>query len=411
MPLRGVDGRFYEWCVVCQSRLPEEHKTLRIHLSRSHVLELLPGCPSCFYYRSRWSDVKKHCQDRHRLDINVEQGSRGCAWGLTALDTSRHRPSYAYVKEEDICEYPLSSETLSEHQKLIRDRARHEPSASSSQQPSASSSQQPSASSSQQPSTSKQSGHQPRSTVVVCKTKRPRTRSVSRKQAEDGDKQAVTKKGKGKGKSSSRPRPTPVEPPPRRVSPSPSPAPQLAAPVDSSSSAVESRSRRRGRKSLEEVTQLLSSTADSFETVSGLDPSPAVYIPVLEESEPVNLSRQRTSTPCRQDDTSAELPSDLPEDVLVVYPEAPETLRRRPRKCAPSLTSTPEQLPPTPGRVSSQDEAHSLSAARLPEVQDAATSASATTETVAVQTDVSLSEDDVLLVVPKHGGRLNVTPL
>ena len=112
MPLRGVNGRLYTWCVVCRDEVPGRHKTLRIHLNRAHGMEFIPGCPSCFYFRSRWADVKKHCERQHQLDIDRHHGDQGVAWGLTRLDDSSARPTYSNVAQTDICNYPLKDERL-----------------------------------------------------------------------------------------------------------------------------------------------------------------------------------------------------------------------------------------------------------------------------------------------------------
>ena len=410
MPLRGADGRFYGWCVVCQGDIPKAHKTLRIHLSKAHQLELLPGCPHCFYYRSRWSDVKKHCTDQHRLDIDSQHGAHGCAWGLTVLDSSRHRPSYAYVSQDDICQYPLAQETLSPQQTKIRDRAGQEAVPSTSRE------------------AKQTSSRSPRASSAPVSHKRPRTRSATR---QEPARTTVVGKGKGRGKSS-RPRPSPVElppreasaspspvgPPPREASASPSPSSdrQLSStPVpttpgaSTSGSSIPRRSRRR-RTTIEEISKRLSSTVDSstFETVSGLESSPAIHIPVLDESEPLDASVPQHSTPRRS--STGDLPADLPSDVEIVYPEAPETLRqRRPRKSKPSLTSTPESQPPTPGAVQPSC-SRATTSQQTSAAVDASTSTSVTTATVETQTDVSLPEDVTLLAIPRTGGHLNITP-
>ena len=119
MPLKGVNGRLYDWCVVCRTSIPGKHKTLRIHLNRAHSLEFLPGCPVCFYYRSRWADVKKHCQRQHDVDIDLLLDDQGVAWGLTRLDDSKVKPTYSSLREEDICKYPLKGETLTQRQVII----------------------------------------------------------------------------------------------------------------------------------------------------------------------------------------------------------------------------------------------------------------------------------------------------
>ena len=52
MPLRGHQGRLYNWCAVCRATIPAEHKTLWIHLNRVHDLDFIPGCKECNYFRS-----------------------------------------------------------------------------------------------------------------------------------------------------------------------------------------------------------------------------------------------------------------------------------------------------------------------------------------------------------------------
>ena len=112
MPLQGVNGRLYTWCVVCRDEVPDRHKTLRIHLNRAHGMEFIPGCPSCFYFRSRWADVKKHCERQHQLDVDRHHGDQGVVWGLTRLDDSSARPTYSNVAQLDICNYPVKEERL-----------------------------------------------------------------------------------------------------------------------------------------------------------------------------------------------------------------------------------------------------------------------------------------------------------
>ena len=112
MPLRRVNGRLFTWCVVCRDEIPDKHKTLRIHLNRSHGMEFLPGCPSCFYYRSRWTDVKKHCERHHQLDVDRYLVDQGVVWGLTCIDGTSTRPTYANVSHGEVCEYPLREERL-----------------------------------------------------------------------------------------------------------------------------------------------------------------------------------------------------------------------------------------------------------------------------------------------------------
>ena len=96
MPLQGRERCMSQWCVCCKTDIPEEHKNLYIHLNHAHQMELLPGCPmTCNYFRSSWSDVKKHCQDQHNIDTNVHRGAGGCAWAwqyCTLPEASLPRP-------------------------------------------------------------------------------------------------------------------------------------------------------------------------------------------------------------------------------------------------------------------------------------------------------------------------------
>ena len=111
MQLKGVYSLLYNWCVVCKNTVPERHKTLRIHLNKSHRMELLPGCVSCFYYRSRWADVRKHCLRLHKRDIDSEENDN-VLWGLAQLDESKANPTYAALTEDAVCAYPLKGEVL-----------------------------------------------------------------------------------------------------------------------------------------------------------------------------------------------------------------------------------------------------------------------------------------------------------
>ena len=122
MPLQGVNGRLYTWCVVCKNTVPDRHKTLRIHLNKSHRMELLPGCQDCFYYRSRWADVRKHCFRLHNKDINSE-GSDNVLWGLAQLDESKPNPTYSTLTEDAVCVYPLKGEAFTPLQIQVVARA------------------------------------------------------------------------------------------------------------------------------------------------------------------------------------------------------------------------------------------------------------------------------------------------
>ena len=124
MPLRGPQGRMYSWCAVCKDDIPYRHRTLRIHLNRAHSLDFIPGCVDCAYYRSRWTDVRKHNIRQHSRDIDVSQGLEGVAWGLTVLDSSKAKPSYANTAESEICEYPLEEEKLSTKQQHVLSQAK-----------------------------------------------------------------------------------------------------------------------------------------------------------------------------------------------------------------------------------------------------------------------------------------------
>jgi hypothetical protein len=115
MPLRGLIGRKYRWCVLCKQTLDDEKVTLRMHVCDVHGMELLPGCSLCFHYRYRWSDVKKHCKTQHNYDLESSKipPGEGCRWGLTEMDAGTvGKPTYAWVSEQDICPYPLENETM-----------------------------------------------------------------------------------------------------------------------------------------------------------------------------------------------------------------------------------------------------------------------------------------------------------
>ena len=116
MPLKGVNGRLYEWCMVCKDTLPDRHKTLRIHHNWSHAMELLPGCPDCSYFQSRWAEVKKHIHRHHGKDIDHLHDDLGMFWGLTRLDERKGKPTYADVPQEDICLYLRMGEALTRDQ-------------------------------------------------------------------------------------------------------------------------------------------------------------------------------------------------------------------------------------------------------------------------------------------------------
>ena len=106
MPVEETDGRLYKWCVCCHSNIPDMDKTVCIHINRAHGMEMLPGCPrSWFYFRSSWSNVKKHCSSHHHLDIGILKSFGGCAWGLTPVDTRGGKPTYAHL-----CHYSLRME-------------------------------------------------------------------------------------------------------------------------------------------------------------------------------------------------------------------------------------------------------------------------------------------------------------
>ena len=169
MALRGTEGRLYKWCAICRTDMPPRHKTLRIHLNQAHEMELLPGCPRCRHYRSRWSDVKKHCRT-HGVDIDDPSPGDECVWGLTRQDLSSSKPTYSAATE--ICPYPLREHKFTTDQIRVLAQAkileptgqpgpqrapsgeRPQSHKSQSQQPSKSQSQQPSKSQFQRPSKS-----------------------------------------------------------------------------------------------------------------------------------------------------------------------------------------------------------------------------------------------------------------
>jgi len=127
MPLRGVDGKDCKWCAVCKCTLVEKRVTLRMHLTKVHGMEVIPGCPRCFHYRFRWRDVQKHCKSHHGLVLEKEvQEADECRWGLCVEDTSGRTtvPCYLDVDDDNLVEYPLPEETLSAKTKRILSCAR-----------------------------------------------------------------------------------------------------------------------------------------------------------------------------------------------------------------------------------------------------------------------------------------------
>ena len=93
MPLQGTDCHMSQWCACCLTDIPKEHKTLHIHLNSVHLMELLPGCPMtiCNYFRSRWSDIKKHCQGQHNIDIDVCRGEGRVCLGPDTTEPFRRQ--------------------------------------------------------------------------------------------------------------------------------------------------------------------------------------------------------------------------------------------------------------------------------------------------------------------------------
>lgn len=86
-------------------------------------MELLPGCSQCFHFRERWTDLQRHCVKNHGVDISEELGAKSCVWGLTVLDETSARPTYAETPEEEICRSPLEGEALTARQISVIARA------------------------------------------------------------------------------------------------------------------------------------------------------------------------------------------------------------------------------------------------------------------------------------------------
>lgn len=83
-------------------------------------MELLPGCPNCFYFRSRWADVRKHCMRQHGgQDIDQLPDAEGVRWGLTSVDETKVKPTYSGLQESDVCLYPLEREEMTVHQTTV----------------------------------------------------------------------------------------------------------------------------------------------------------------------------------------------------------------------------------------------------------------------------------------------------
>lgn len=122
MPLRGLSAKSYKWCVVCKTDLTGTD-TLRMHMERSHNLDVIPGCPECFYYRKRWTDVVKHCESLHDIVLGKDhtpEKSR-CRWGLTVFRPAgaSKKPCYNEVGEDDVCEVPMKGETCTLQQMRV----------------------------------------------------------------------------------------------------------------------------------------------------------------------------------------------------------------------------------------------------------------------------------------------------
>ena len=64
------------------------------------------------YFRSKWADVKKHCQKNHGKDIDQLHDDLGMPWGLTRLDNRKAKPTFADVAKAGICLYPKTGEAL-----------------------------------------------------------------------------------------------------------------------------------------------------------------------------------------------------------------------------------------------------------------------------------------------------------
>ena len=87
------------WCVCCCANIPDRHKTLYIHINRAHSMKLLPRCPRiCFYFCSRWLDVKK---THHHLYIDSVCSFGGCSRSLTPEDCRGGKPTCSGIHPED----------------------------------------------------------------------------------------------------------------------------------------------------------------------------------------------------------------------------------------------------------------------------------------------------------------------
>ena len=101
--------RRYSWCCLCRRELPR-NVTLTTHLQNSHDLDLIPGCPECFYFRTRTGDVRKHASRNHRaLSAASRENFR---WGLV-----RFQKTYKELTPGEVVEYPLLGEEQSAAQK------------------------------------------------------------------------------------------------------------------------------------------------------------------------------------------------------------------------------------------------------------------------------------------------------
>ena len=332
MPLKGVNGRLYTWCVVCKTVIPERHKTLRIHLNKAHGMELLPGCVSCFYYRSRWADIRKHCLRLHQLDIDSAKNDN-VLWGLARLDDSKANPTYATLTEGDVCQYPLKGEVYTPLQTRVIGQAQFlmptEPDSSHSQSShsprraekppeaksrrvkssvklptanvSSKSKSPPHKSPSSRSSSSRSRGRKPAapkprpaaaasrenssSSSQVARFSPLQTRSSSRQSSTTPEVTPVkTTDDSPRLPKTSTPERGPGGKPVQDFVPPDTPCRSLESSINTSRSSRASRRSSRHQRSLEEVVQDLTSSMGTFETVSSLGSPAPLHIPVLEPS-------------------------------------------------------------------------------------------------------------------------------
>ena len=316
-------------------------------------MEFLPGCSKCFYYRSRWADVKKHCDRQHQVDIDSDGSEQGVAWGLTRLDDNTARPTYSSVDAADICSYPLRDEQLTLEQLRVVGSAQFvEPPGGQSErsrQPKAGSSRlktqaqpsetqaQPSTSPVKPKSSSKRSrtpktessrqlrsGSESRSRSSKQRHQKTEQQSsqVKKKKTKPAEERTMVREQSASPERRNRSSPFSSTPSKSRVSLDFKDWSELSEPrtparsLDLSQiSSPVTRSASRRRRTLEEVVRELSTTAEeTLDTVPELSSPAHISIPILEaDGDDSSLAESIRSDKVTSPGRTTEVPEPTPE--------------------------------------------------------------------------------------------------